>query len=144
MKFLEEEEERQNELFGEISLKGLNEIVYEEIIGKRMKELFEKYSEIKNMFENDEYEDLSNLFKLFKFYEPSLHELAKIIRDYILKKGEELNQKEEIKESKSKLVTQLIEFKQNIDTLIEKCFKNNDILKSAKDKAFSELINGDK
>ena len=86
MKFLEEEEERQNELFGEISLKGLNEIVYEEIIGKRMKELFEKDSEIKNMFENNEYEDLSNLFKLFKFYEPSLNELAKIFRDYILKK----------------------------------------------------------
>ena len=86
LKFLEEEEERQNELFGEISLKGLNEIVYEEIIGKRMKELFEKYSEIKNMFENNEYEDLSNLFKLFKFYEPSLNELAKIFGDYILKK----------------------------------------------------------
>ena len=100
LKFLEEEEERQNELFGEISLKGLNEIIYEKIIGKIMKELFEKDSDIKNMFENNEYEDLSNLFKLFKFYEPSLNELAKICRDFILKKGEELNQKEEKKKVK--------------------------------------------
>ena len=139
LKFLEEEEERQKELFDGMNLKGLNEILYEEILGKNIKELVEMDSGIKYMFENNKYEDLSNLFNLFKFHEPSLHELAKILRDYILKKGEELNQIE-IKQNQKELVTQLIELKNNIDTLMVKCFKKNEILKSARDKAFYELM----
>ena len=128
LNFLEEEKERQNALFKGLNLERLNEIIYKELIGKNMIELLEMDSGLKYMLENNKNEELSNLFDLFKLYEPSLHEIAKIFKDYIHNRLNALYKNEEINKVSEKIVPKLIELKKEINTLVEKFFKNNDIL----------------
>ena len=114
LNFLEEEKERQNALFKGLNLERLNEIIYKELIGKNMIELFEMDSGLKYMLENNKNEKLSNLFDLFKLYEPSLHEIAKIFKDYIHNRLNALYKNEEINKVSEKIVPKLIELKMKL------------------------------
>ena len=75
LKYIKEEKERQKEFINEIYYGKINEINFNEIIGKNMKELVHMESGVKNMLENKKFEQLSNLYELFKNYEPSLNEI---------------------------------------------------------------------
>ena len=141
--FLKDEENRQEELLNEIFLPDLNHIIYEEIIGRNMIELVQMDSGVKNMLENNKYNELTNLYELFKFWEPSLHEVAKVFRAYIEKRGNALREDKEIYKDPKKMVPKLIDLQKEINTLVKQCFKNNDILQSAKDRAFYEFMKTD-
>ena len=143
LKFLEEEHERQNELLNHIFLERLNAIIYKEIIGKYMTDLVEMDSGVKNMLENNKYEELTNLYELFKYYEPSLHEISKVFKDYIETRGKALRSNQEIYKDPKKMVPKLIELQKEIDNLVKKCFKNNGILQKARDRAFNEFMKSD-
>ena len=143
LKFLEEESERQKELINPIFFERLNEIIYKEIIGKYMVELVDMDTGVKNMLENNKYKELSDLYDLFKFYEPSLHEISRIFRTYIEKRGNALRSNKEIFKDPKKMVPQLIELQKEINSLVLKCFKNNGILQKSRDKAFNEFMKSD-
>jgi DNA-binding MarR family transcriptional regulator len=143
LKFLDEEKNRQEELLNELFLPRLNALIYEKIIGTNMKELVEMESGVKNMLENNKYNELTNLYELFKFYEPSLHEVAKVFRAYIEKRGNALRGDKEIYKDPKKMVPKLIDLQKEINSLVKECFKNNDILQSAKDRAFYEFMKTD-
>ena len=143
LKFLDEEKNRQSELINSRFYKRLNDIIYEEIIGKNMVELVDMDSGVKNMLENNKYEDLSNLFDLFKSYEPSLHEISRIFGAFIIKKGNELRENKEIDKDPKKIVPELIKLQKEINSLVTKCFKDNNILQKAKNKAFSDFMKAD-
>ena len=143
LEFLKEEIERQNELINIIFHERLCTIVYQQIIGRNMKELVEMDSGVKNMLENNKLDDLSNLYDLFKNYEPSLHEIAKIFKKYILKRGTALRENKEIYKDPKKMVPELISLQREINTLVTKCFKNDSILQLAKDRAFFEFMKTD-
>jgi DNA-binding MarR family transcriptional regulator len=100
-------------------------------------------SGVKNMLENNKYEELTNLYELFKFYEESLHKVAIVFRAYIEKRGNALRENKEIYKDPKKMVPQLIDLQKEINTLVKNCFKNNDILQSAKDRAFYEFMKAD-
>lgn len=74
-----------------------------------MIELLEMDSGLKYMLENNKNEELSNLFDLFKLYKPSLHEIAKIFKDYIHNRLNALYKNEEINKVSEKIVPKLIE-----------------------------------
>ena len=61
-----------------------------------MIELLQMDSGVKNILENNKYNELTNLYELFKFWEPSLHEVAKVFRAYIEKRGNALREDKEI------------------------------------------------
>jgi len=143
LNFLEEEENRQKELLNEIYLPRLNAVIYEEIIGRNMVELIEMDSGVKNMLENNKYEELTHLFELFKFYEPSLLKVAEVFRTYIEKRGNALRENKEIYKDPKKMVPQLIDLQKEINKLVKDCFSNNDILQAAKDRAFFEFMKAD-
>ena len=143
LKFLDEEDERQKELLNPIFLERLNAVIYREIIGKYMVELVDMDTGVKNMLENNKYEELTNLYSLFKFYEPSLHEISRIFRAYIENRGNALRSNKEIFKDPKKMVPQLIDLQKEINTLVLKCFKNNGILQKAKNKAFNEFMKSD-
>lgn len=105
-----------------------------------MIELLEMDSGLKYMLENNKYVELSNLFDLFKLYEPSLHEIGKIFKDYIHNRLNALYKNEEMNKVPEKIVPKLIELKKEINTLVEKFFKNNDILKSTEENEFYEYM----
>ena len=143
LKFLDEEHERQKELINPIFLERLNAVIYKEIIGKYMVELVDMDTGVKNMLENNKYEELTNLYSLFKYYEPSLHEISRIFRAYIEKRGNALRSNKEIFKDPKKMVPQLIDLQKEINTLVLQCFKNNGILQKAKNKAFNEFMKSD-
>ena len=143
LNFLAEEKNRQEELLNEIYLPRLNEKIYEEIIGRNMVELIKMDSGVKNMLENNKYEELTHLFELFKFYEPSLRGVATVFREYIEKRGNALRENKEIYKDPKKMVPQLIDLQKEINKLVKDCFSNNDILQAAKDRAFFEFMKAD-
>jgi hypothetical protein len=51
---------------------------------------------VKNMLENNKYEELTDLYNLFKYYEPSLHEISRIFRQYIENRGKTLRENPEL------------------------------------------------
>ena len=75
MNFLKGEKNRQEELLNEIFLSDLNYIIYEEIIGRNMIELVQMDSGVKSMLKNNKYNELTDLYELFKFWESILHEV---------------------------------------------------------------------
>ena len=143
LKFIDEETERQNELINEIFWAGINEIIYREIIGKYMVELVDMDTGVKNMLENNKYQELTDLYDLFKYYEPSLHEISRIFRQYIENRGKTLRENPELYKDPKKIVPKLVELLKEINTLVYECFKNNGILQKAKNKAFGNFMNSD-
>ena len=143
LKFLEEEKNRQEELLNEYFFPKLNEVIYQEIIWEKTDYLIHLDSGVKNMLENNKYEELTNLYELFKFVDKSLIEVAKVFRAYIEKRGNALRENKEIYKDPKKMVPQLIDLQKEINTLVKNCFKNNDILQSAKDRAFYEFMKAD-
>ena len=143
LNFLEEEKNRQEELLNEYFLPKLNEVIYQEIIWEKTDYLIHLDSGVKNMLENNKYEELTNLYELFKFVDKSLIEVAKVFRAYIEKRGNALRENKEIYKDPKKMVPQLIDLQKEINTLVKNCFKNNDILQSAKDRAFYEFMKAD-
>ena len=144
LKFINEEQEIQKELINEIYHERLNYIIYKEIIGKNMLELLEMDTGAKNMLVNNKYDELSNLYKLFKFYEPSLHELSKIFKEYIEGKGKILREDKEKFKDPKKFIPELIALKNEINSLVEKCFENNMILQNANYEGFKNFMKSEK
>ena len=142
LEFLKEEKQRQEELsINEIFLKRLNEVIYKKIIEGNLKEIIEEDTGLNSMLENHKFEELTNLFELFKFYEPSLKELANVVAEYVKTRGKLLREKEEIKAKPELFAQQLTELQNEINSMVEKCFKNNEIILSAEKKVFNELMN---
>jgi len=140
LKFLNEEHDIQNKLINTIYHERLNDIIYKEIIGRNMVELVEMETGVKNMLVNNKYEELSNLYNLFKFYEPSLHELSRIFKTYIEGKGKTLKEDKEKFKDPKKFIPELIALKNEINSLVEKCFENNSILQNANFDGFKNFM----
>jgi cullin 3 len=95
---------------------------------------------VKNMLVNNKYEELSNLYNLFKFYEPSLHELSRIFKTYIEGKGKTLKEDKEKFKDPKKFIPELIALKNEINSLVEKCFEINSILQNANYDGFKNFM----
>ena len=143
LKFIDEETERQTELINKIFYDGLNAIIFKEIIGKYMIELVDMDTGVKNMLENNKYQELTDLYNLFKYYEPSLHEISRIFKQYIEARGNALRQNQELYRDPKKIVPKLVDLLKEINVLVLQCFKNNSILQKAKNKAFGNFMNSD-
>ena len=98
-----------------------------------------------HMLDNHKYEDLTNLFKLFKFNEKNLEVISKALAEYISKKGNLLKEKKEIKEKPELYGQQITEFQNEINSMIEKCFENNEMILSKSKSIFNEdFMNNEK
>ena len=140
LKYLKEEEERQKEFINEIYYGKINEINFKEIIGKNMEELVDMESGVKNMLENKKFDELSNLYILFKNYEPSLNEISRIFIPYIHKRANAIIDNKETKKDPKKLVPELIILQKEMNDLVLKCFNNDSILQIAENKAFTDFM----
>ena len=143
LNYLDEENERQKELFNEIYYKRLNDIIYKEIIGNKMKILVNNDSGVKHMLENNKYYDLHNLYKLFNLYEPSLNEICEVLKVYIKKRRNDLRHNREVFKTPQILVPELINIQKEINDLVSKCFEDNEKFHEAKNDAFTKFIKPD-
>ena len=143
LEFLDEEKKRQEELINPIFYGRINNVIYEQIIGRNMIELVEMDSGVKNMLENEKYEELSNLYKLFKNLDKSLSEIAKVFTAYIEKRGNDLREDRENSRIPQKIGPLLIKLQKDIDKIVRECFDKNLILQEARNKGFNEFMKRD-
>ena len=143
LEFITKEHEIQKEFINNIYHEKLNSIIYKEIIGKNMIELIEMETGVKNMLENGKKDELSKLYDLFKFYQPSVDKLSEKFKSYIIKRGEDFQKDEKKFRDPILFVPELIEFKKEMKTLIEECFKKNKTMQDAEFEGFSAFMKRD-
>ena len=140
LKYLNEEEERKNQFINPIYYSKINEINFEQIIGKKMVELVDMESGVKYMLENQKFDQLSNLYELFKLYPPSLKEISRVLIPYIEARLNSVCSNKETKKDPKKLIPELIKIQKEMDNLIKQCFKNDLELQNAENIAFSKVM----
>jgi hypothetical protein len=62
----------------------LENVFIEEFIGRHLENILEKDSGILFMIENQHFEDIKIMFKLFKYHDESLNQLKIHIKNYII------------------------------------------------------------
>ena len=136
LKYLDEEEGRKKGFIHKKFHGRINEINYKYLIGDHMKQLSEKDTGIKNMFETKNYPHLSNLYKLFKLYTPSLDFIIDEFKAYIKKRGNTMYTNKDLSKDPIKFIPQLIKLKNEMKGLVSDCFENNMNFNNVIDEAF--------
>jgi hypothetical protein len=78
------------------------------------------------MFDNGRDKDLELMYKVFtRDAEGTLGPVIRSMSTYIEEKGEKIVKDEKMLEDAEKFTKNLLEFKKDIDTLIEKSFRND-------------------
>ena len=135
--YVEEEHKRQEELINYEYHKKINDVIYEEIIGKYMADLVDMDTGVNNMLENNKYSELHDLYKLFRLYPASFDLVNKKLQPYIKDRGNTIYNDEQKKRDPKKFIPELINLKIEMDKLVLDCFENDAYFQDAKNKAFS-------
>lgn len=143
LKYLDEEDGRKKGFIHKKFHGRINEINYKYLIGDHMKQLSEKDTGIKNMFETKSYPQLANLYKLFKLYTPSLDYITNEFKTYIKKRGNTLYTNKDLSKDPIKFIPELIKLKNEMNELVSKCFENNINFNNVIDEAFRLFMEKD-
>jgi len=120
----------------------VDQVNYQTIIKNNLQTIQEMESGLKAMFVHDKKDELSDVYDLYiRLPGEPLKSIRDTMKDFIIKKGEELYKNQEIARDPLKFVPELIKFKSHIDGLVSFCFKNNTKLIDAKNKAFTSFMN---
>ena len=141
LKYLDEEEIRQNEYINPKYKSKINEINYKFLIGENAQELSKMDTGIPYMFNTKRNEELKKTFQLFKLYPQSLEVITNAFQPYIKKRGEEIHSNKEISKDPKKFIPELINLKREMDNLVAECFENHPQFQDKKNKAFSNFMN---
>ena len=141
LKYLNEENIRENEYINPIFHNEINKINYQFLIGENADELGKMDTGIPYMFENKRTDELTKAYQLFNLYPVSLKVITNAFQPYIKKRGEEISQNKEISKDPKKFIPELIKLKKEMDNLVENCFENNNSFQDTKNKAFSTFMN---
>ena len=141
LKYLEEENIRQNECINTKYYSIINEINYTCLIGDHAEEIAKKETGIYYMLINRRNEDLAKTFHLFKLYPKSLQVIENIFLLYIKKRGEDIYQNLDISKDPIKFIPELINLYKEIENLIADCFENFHNFHDIKNKAFIIFMN---
>ena len=141
LKYLNEENIRENEYINPIFHNEINKINYQFLIGENADELGKMDTGIPYMFENKRTDELTKAYQLFNLYPVSLKVITNAFQPYIKKRGEEISQNKEISKDPKKFIPELIKLKKEMDNLVENCFENNNSFQDTKNKSFSTFMN---
>lgn len=120
--------------------KLVESIVFEKIIGEQAEILKNKPSGFENMFLNLKLDELSETYKFFLNYEPSLDIFLKEMNKYIKGKGKEIYADEILKKEPIKIIVKTIELQKNIYLIIQDCFNNHMKYIDSSNKAFNAFM----
>ncbi len=169
LEYINKEKERQKEYINPFFYEAINNINYKYFIGNNTTELMKKETGIKYMFNNkleDELKlayDLIDLYPdcLDPYYQPNkykdnennkdkelyINEPKKLIteafKDYVIKRGSEISNNKEIIKDPKRCIPELINLNNEMNNIIEKCFKNSKIFHNTKYAAFSIFMSKD-
>lgn len=110
-------------------------IIYFQFIEQHMNEILTK--KFDDLLEDNMYEDLSLTYRLFQKVENGIANLVKHFQKYIITKGTTIT---DIQNDK-KMIQDLLDFKDNLETIIRKSFENQPKFHESIRSAFKKLIN---
>ena len=140
IEYIEEEYERQKELINPKYHDEINQINYKYLLIEPLKDIGPMESSIKNLIDTERSREHPNLYKLIKMIPKDKDPIAPVFDSYIKDKYEELLKNEELVKDQYKFISQLINLKLEMDTLVKEHFKNMDYFKSVKEETFSSFM----
>jgi hypothetical protein len=140
LKYLNEEEERQESYIYKAYHNDLRNINYEYLIRRNMNTLVEMDTGINNMFKIKKKDQLSEIFQLFSFVPESLELIQKSFRAYIKERLLALYNDKDFSKDPKKFVPALINLKKEMDEIVQMCFDNHNDFQDAENKEFSLVM----
>ena len=140
LKYLSEEEERQESYINKAYHNDLRNINYEYLIRRNMNTLVEMDTGINNMFKIKKKDQLSEIFQLFSFVPESLELIQKSFRAYIKERLLALYNDKDFSKDPKKFVPALINLKKEMDEIVQMCFDNHNDFQDAENKEFSLVM----
>ena len=140
LKYLNEENERENNYIKEEFHNDINNINYEYLIKNNMNQLIEMDTGVNYLFQTKKKEQLSEVYELFKLYPESLTLVQKSFRAYIKERLTLLYNDKELTKDPRKFIPVLIALKKEMDNFVVFCFQNNNDFQDEENKEFSLLM----
>jgi len=140
LKYLREEEERQESYINKAYHNDIRDINYEYLIRKNKETLVEMDTGINNMFKIKKKDQLSEIYQLFSFVPESLELIQKSFRAYIKERLLALYNDKDFSKDPKKFVPALINLKKEMDEIVQMCFDNHNDFQDAENKEFSLVM----
>jgi hypothetical protein len=112
------------------------DILLKEAVEKQAETLTQKESGCQYMFTENKIEQLSMMYQVFNRTPSTLIHIINKMNPYILQEGAKIVTNEENLKDPNKFTLKLLEFKSQMDDLIEKAFNNDMRFQKARDLSF--------
>ena len=93
------------------------------------------------MFNEKKIDQLTIMYRVFSRVESTLKFIIAKMNDYIMKEGKKIVENTQLLADPIKFTTQLLEFKSEMDQLIQISFKNDMKFQKARDSSFQAFMN---
>eukprot|EP00358_Blepharisma_japonicum_P000469 CAMPEP_0202949020 /NCGR_PEP_ID=MMETSP1395-20130829/14862_1 /ASSEMBLY_ACC=CAM_ASM_000871 /TAXON_ID=5961 /ORGANISM="Blepharisma japonicum, Strain Stock R1072" /LENGTH=743 /DNA_ID=CAMNT_0049651657 /DNA_START=12 /DNA_END=2243 /DNA_ORIENTATION=+ len=141
-KVLEEEEERADRYLEPTTKPKLLGIIVEEVIVRNAQSLSEMPGTgCVDMFQHDKRDELKMMFAIFKRSENTLQHITSKMGPYIEKRGSAIVSDQQLQQDAIEYTKALLQFKNEIDTLVEYSFDNHSLFQRCRDMAFQNFMN---
>eukprot|EP00361_Fabrea_salina_P007359 CAMPEP_0202440492 /NCGR_PEP_ID=MMETSP1345-20130828/36726_1 /ASSEMBLY_ACC=CAM_ASM_000843 /TAXON_ID=342563 /ORGANISM="Fabrea Fabrea salina" /LENGTH=737 /DNA_ID=CAMNT_0049055097 /DNA_START=1 /DNA_END=2214 /DNA_ORIENTATION=+ len=141
-KVLEEEEDRAEKYLDHSTMNPLLAIVVEEIVTKHALTLTEmEGTGCLDMFKHKKLDELRNMYLVFKRDEQTLKYMTSKMNPYIEVRGSKIVEDEKLQQDAIEYTKALLEFKSEIDAMVEYSFDNHSVFQRCRDLSFQNFMN---
>jgi cullin-4 len=93
------------------------------------------------MIENKRIDELKLMFQCYSRNDPNLGIMVQRLNEFIVEKGTEIVQDQKLHEDAKGFTKKLLDFKEEIDKLLEESFRNNIRFEKGRDASFQQFMN---
>mmetsp|Transcript_95352 Transcript_95352/g.269412 ORF Transcript_95352/g.269412 Transcript_95352/m.269412 type:complete len:754 (+) Transcript_95352:72-2333(+) len=140
---LEDEERRLSQYLDRSSEQDLRVVVQRELILKTAKQLVEMDSGCQFMFRNQKYEDLTQMYKLFRREPTMLPHVTGVMEPYIEERCSKIVEDQAFIDDPPKYVEKVLELKLELDEMVGNCFDNDSGFQKARNRGLENVLNKD-
>lgn len=135
------EEDYCEKLLQQESKSRLLSVVELELIFNKREVIADKETGCRYMIENKRVDELKLMFNCYSRNDPNLGIIVQRLNDYIIERGTEVVQDQQLQDDPKKFTKKLLDFKEEIDKLLEASFKNNIRFEKGRDSSFQQFMN---
>ncbi|CAG9317372.1 unnamed protein product [Blepharisma stoltei] len=139
---IEQEEERADKLFEPSTKPKLMNYIIDELVANNAQSLADmEGTGCLEMFKHDKRGELRIMFLLFKKRENTLENITSKMGPYIISRGSSIVENQELQQDAIAYTKRLLDFKNEIDSLLEYAFENHHLFQRCRDIAFQDFMN---
>ena len=141
-KSFQDEEKRLQVYLDPSSKESLMKIVADELVVNNSKSISDMPGTgCADMLKHDKVDELKLMFNVFKKHEPSLHNITSKLSIHIEEKGGLIVKDQKLQEDAIEFTKKLLEFKAEIDGMIEYSFESHSLFQRCRDMSFQSFMN---